>query len=101
MKAIEYFDEAEKEVVAALTESKLLSDRVSREFQQMIERVIVDIRSGLLTAAKYPRTECREYVLQRYPYSVIYIDDPDTIRVVAFAHAKRRRGYWKSRLPRS
>lgn len=101
MKSIDYFAEARVEIVDALTDSAAMSPRVATEFRELIDRVLFDIRSGLITAARYPRTQCREYPLTRgFPYSIIYLDDPDAIRIVAFAHHKRRRGYWKSRLRR-
>jgi plasmid stabilization system protein ParE len=40
----------------------------------------------------------RRFVLQRFPFSVIYLDDPDQVRVIAVAHAKRKPGYWKRRI---
>jgi toxin ParE1/3/4 len=40
----------------------------------------------------------RRFVLQRFPFSVIYLDDPDAIVIIAVAHAKRKPGYWKGRL---
>jgi hypothetical protein len=101
MKPLEYYAEAETEVEDALTASAAMSPRVAAEFRGAVDQVLHDIRSGLLAGATYPRTECREYPLTRFPYSIVHLDDPDAIRVVAFAHHKRRRGYWKSRLPRS
>jgi toxin ParE1/3/4 len=40
----------------------------------------------------------RRFVIQRFPFSVIYLDDPDLITIIAVAHSKRRPGYWKDRL---
>jgi len=40
----------------------------------------------------------RRFVLQRFPFSVIYLDDPDVVRIVAVAHAKRQPGYWRQRV---
>ncbi len=40
----------------------------------------------------------RRYVLRRFPFSIIYLDDPDVVNVVAVAHNKRKPGYWKERL---
>jgi plasmid stabilization system protein ParE len=34
----------------------------------------------------------------RFPYMIIYLHSGDAIKVVAFAHAKRRPGYWRKRL---
>lgn len=40
----------------------------------------------------------RRYLLNNFPFSIVYLDDPDSIRIVAIAHHKQRPGYWKSRL---
>ena len=40
----------------------------------------------------------RRFVLNRFPFSVIYLDDPDAVIIIAIAHSKSGPGYWKSRL---
>src|SRR6266478_2872838 len=40
----------------------------------------------------------RRFLLQRFPFSVVYREFPSKIQVVAVAHGHRRPGYWKSRL---
>jgi toxin ParE1/3/4 len=40
----------------------------------------------------------RRIVMQRFPFSVIYLNDPDVIRIIAVAHSKRRPGYWRDRV---
>ncbi len=40
----------------------------------------------------------RRFVLHRFPFSVVYLDDPDMVNIVAVAHHKRKPGYWKQRL---
>ncbi|MEM9300449.1 MAG: type II toxin-antitoxin system RelE/ParE family toxin [Bacteroidota bacterium] len=39
----------------------------------------------------------RRYLIQRFPYGIIYRVEDDTIYVVAIAHLKRRPYYWKNR----
>ena len=34
----------------------------------------------------------------RFPYAVVFIELPKTIRVIAIMHERRRPGYWKDRL---
>jgi hypothetical protein len=34
------------------------------------------------------------FVTQRFPFSVIYLDDPELVTIVAVAHSKRKPGYW-------
>jgi toxin ParE1/3/4 len=40
----------------------------------------------------------RRFVLDRFPFSVIYLDDSDWVTIVAVAHSKRKPGYWKRRI---
>src|ERR1700680_855869 len=40
----------------------------------------------------------RRFVLHRFPFSIIYLDDSDVLSIVAVAHNKRKPGYWKQRL---
>jgi plasmid stabilization system protein ParE len=41
----------------------------------------------------------RRCLLRRFPFSVIYRVEPQRILIVAVARARRRPGYWNSRLP--
>jgi plasmid stabilization system protein ParE len=40
----------------------------------------------------------RRFVLDRFPFSIVYLDDPDVVIIIAVAHNKRRPGYWKVRI---
>jgi toxin ParE1/3/4 len=40
----------------------------------------------------------RRLVVQRFPFSIVYLDDPELVTIIAVAHSKRRPGYWKDRL---
>ena len=40
----------------------------------------------------------RAKVLDRFPYSLMYVLDPDEVFIVAIAHHSRRPGYWADRL---
>ncbi len=43
--------------------------------------------------------EVRQAPVARFPYSILYVIEPDEhIRVIAVAHQKRRPGYWRERL---
>jgi plasmid stabilization system protein ParE len=39
----------------------------------------------------------RFYILKRYPYSLIYRIEPETVLIVAVAHARRSPSFWKRR----
>jgi toxin ParE1/3/4 len=40
----------------------------------------------------------RRFILQRFPFSIVYLDDPQIVTIVAVAHSKRKPGYWKDRI---
>lgn len=42
---------------------------------------------------------CRRFVLQQFPFSVIYLATNGDILIVAIAHSSRRPHYWRRRLP--
>lgn len=42
--------------------------------------------------------EIRRFVMKRFPFSIVYYVADDIVRVIAFAHAKRRPGYWRLRM---
>ena len=42
--------------------------------------------------------DVRRFVLGRFPYSIIYRASPEEILIVAYAHQRRRPGFWRGRL---
>ena len=44
------------------------------------------------------RDGTRKVTLPRFPYAVVYRDDPEQILIVAVAHGVRQPGYWQYRL---
>jgi hypothetical protein len=66
-------------------------------------RSVATIAENPFQAAKVGRSEeIRQLIVPRpFPYSLIFANEPDRIYVLAFAHHKRRPGYWKYRLRKS
>lgn len=40
----------------------------------------------------------RRVLVDRFPYAVVYAEQPGLVRIVAFAHLKRDPVYWRKRL---
>jgi toxin ParE1/3/4 len=40
---------------------------------------------------------CRFMVLDRFPFSIVYRRNADTLTIIAIAHHRRRPGYWARR----
>jgi plasmid stabilization system protein ParE len=49
--------------------------------------------------ARWPRGghSTRKFVLQRFPYALIYRERETDIQLLAVAHGNRKPGYWKNR----
>src|SRR5688572_1863294 len=90
---------ARVEIDDALARSRARNPVRASLFERTINEAMATIAANPQAVAVVSRRGDRQYVLKRrFPYSVVYVDDPDMIRVVAFAHHKRRPGYWKRRL---
>jgi len=40
----------------------------------------------------------RRFVLPRFPFSIVYLDEPEFIVAVAISHHRRQPGYWSERI---
>lgn len=69
-------------------------------FEMRIGHAISTILNNPHVAAKVLRTKARQFIMRRYPYSIIYLATVAEIVIVAFAHNSRQQGYWKHRLRR-
>lgn len=69
------------------------------------ERLIAEARAATHYIEENPELApviddgVRAKVLDRFPYSVMYVVDADELFIVAFAHQSRRPGYWADRVP--
>ncbi|MGL6094305.1 MAG: type II toxin-antitoxin system RelE/ParE family toxin [Fimbriiglobus sp.] len=70
-------------------------------FRADVDAVVARIAVNPQCGARVGRYRVREYIFTRLPYSLIYGEGMLAVRIVAFAHQKRRPGYWISRLRRA
>jgi hypothetical protein len=68
------------------------------DFERATQAALKRIASSADTwpAGKYGT---RHYRMERFPFLIHYLDMPDRIWIVAFAHTSRKPHYWKSRVP--
>jgi toxin ParE1/3/4 len=85
--------EAEADLAFYAARSPAAGVRLLADFERAVARI-------LETPRKWPAhiLGTRRYVLQRFPYSGIYRESPAGMTIYALAHARRRPGYWRSRL---
>lgn len=87
LEAAEWYERREAGLGDRSTEDVELASEAIREHPDRFP-IVAEVRS---------RIEFRRFLLDRFPYSVIYRILPEEIVIVAIAHAKRRSGYWKRR----
>jgi plasmid stabilization system protein ParE len=92
-----FHPEAKEEFREAIEWYRSRNRRLATEFRVTVSDVI---RQIVQAPQRWPvhLHGTRRFVLQRFPFSVVYLDDPDTVNIVAVAHGKRKPGYWKKRL---
>ena len=69
-----------------------LSQSLLAEFEHSVNLLLEHPRLG----SKW-RWGKRRFVMQRFPFSVIYIVVGEQLRILAVAHHSRRPGYWRGR----
>lgn len=94
-----FHPEARIEARAAAAWYRERSHTAARAFAEILDEGIRSIRELPEAWPSWPgRTDTRRRVLQRFPYSIVYIIDLSAIVVVAVAHQLRKPGYWLPRL---
>jgi toxin ParE1/3/4 len=91
-----FHPEAQAEYDAALAWYQARSLRAAARFEADVERTLTAVQANPQAFPAYD-DEHRYAVLRRYPYSVVYLEQPDRILVIAVAHAGRAAGYWQGR----
>jgi hypothetical protein len=92
---------AEREMMGAAERYEQETPGLGIEFLEAITSAVSLLRKqrflGRIVAANN-LPDVREYVLPRFPYSLIYRVRDTDLTVVAVSHQHRRRGYWQNRI---
>lgn len=68
-------------------------------FVAAVDAVLAQIAGAALRFPILYDPDIRSAKVKRFPYRIVYVVIDDAIDVIAVAHAKRRPGYWRRRLP--
>jgi plasmid stabilization system protein ParE len=94
---IHFHPAAEEELAAALDWYQERSARAAYRFLQEVAATLERIRHSTGQFAS-SAAGIRRARLVRFPYSLVFREGADGIEVFAIAHAKRKPGYWRSRV---
>jgi plasmid stabilization system protein ParE len=86
--------EVELEEASLVYESRMTG--LGKSFATEVQRTIALIRQ-FPDAGSPLGARRRRVLVDRFPYSVAYRRDTDSVVVIAVAHQRRRPGYWRSR----
>ena len=90
-----YEAEVELQEIVAHYEGKIRG--LGLDFEAEIERSL-RIISDFPECCPLREDGTRRYLTHRFPYLVIYTYLNDRVWIIAFAHCKRRPGYWEGRI---
>lgn len=74
-----------------------LGDELLAEIESTLQRIERWPGAGAPVPRVPAELSVRRAPVKRFPYFVVYLDTAEAIRVLAFAHDRRRPGYWRSR----
>ena len=98
MKPYRFHREAEVEFIEALRYYAGVSPELGARFHHEVEEALADV-------CAHPRRfrlidpQVRRRLLSGFPYSLLYIDEPDRVWISSVMPLKREPGYWRHRLP--
>jgi plasmid stabilization system protein ParE len=94
---IRFLGLANQEVDDAVRWYEEQAEGLSRDFLDELDRVVRLVRSYPLLATQI-QPEIRRFLFTRFPYSLIYGIDQDTVVIIAVAHQHREPRYWADRI---
>ena len=97
MKPVIIDSEAELELAGSVEFYERRRAGLGLEFEHAAR---IAVRAIQAAPARHPMGSNRthRFVMDRFPFVIHYMDLPDRVWVVAFAHASRQPDYWKRRL---
>jgi toxin ParE1/3/4 len=97
VKPLELHPAALAELKSAVAWYSERNQSATLNFVSELERAIDLV---IASPGRWPMGErgTRKFVLQRFPFAIVYREKETVVQVLAIAHGHRRPGYWKGRL---
>ena len=101
MKKLRVLAEARQEFADALRwyrgKAPAFAEALALEYRTIVRRARQFPDAGAVETPSESMT-VRRHLLHQFPYKVLTVSLPDQIVVIAFAHMKRKPGYWLERV---
>jgi plasmid stabilization system protein ParE len=92
-----FHPEAEEEYAEAARYYAAIQPELAGRFYDEVEDVIREIRQDPERFFWFD-PPAQRHLCRKFPYAVIFLNQPDRVWIVAVMHGKRRPRYWRERL---
>jgi len=92
-----FHPEASQEYLEAIEYHAAISVDLGERFDSEIQRLVGEVSRDPQRFFRF-HPPAQRALSPEFPYSVVYLEQPDCVWIVAVMHAKRRPGYGKKRL---
>jgi plasmid stabilization system protein ParE len=103
VKPVSVEPEAQAEFLASVRWYAQRNPTVALRFFNLVQATLAEISEAPHLWPLVPNVdmtlEVRRFILPKFPYSIVFLELPTEVRVVAVAHARRKPGYWLERVP--
>jgi toxin ParE1/3/4 len=99
VKPVIFHKDAEDELRAAVDYYERQRGGLGLDLQSEVENAVRTIQQNPQLWPQYKATDYRKCNLQRFPFTIFYLELVDHIWIAAVAHQKRKPGYWRGRTP--
>lgn len=97
MKRAVFHPEASQEYLQAIEYYAAINPELGERFDAQIQRLVDEVsRDPQRFFRLHPPAQ--RALARKFPYSLVYLDQPDRVWIVAVMHTSRRPGYWVNRL---
>ena len=97
MKRVVFHPEASQDYLEPIEYHASISIDLGERFNSEIQRLVGEVSRDPQRFFRF-HPPAQRALSREFPYSVVYLDQPDSVWIVAVMHAKQRPGYWKKRL---
>jgi plasmid stabilization system protein ParE len=97
MKSVKYHRLAENELIESARFYERRRTYLGEAFLDRIEESLAQIQTNP-DWGRAGKLRSRSWKVLRFPFRIIYLEQPDRIWIVAVAHLSRKPDYWSTRL---
>lgn len=97
MKPVEFHAAARIELNDAVAFYEGRAKGLGLDLMEKVRVVVGNIQQNPAAYPPHHQSGFRKLFVERFPYTVFYLEMPDLIWIVAIAHSRRRPDYWIQR----